>query len=67
MKTLRELIKEELLLEKRIAQISSSIEISFSFMSIQQHILMTKRLELILKIIMKHQSQMRKLETLLDK
>ena len=31
MKTLRELIKEELLLEKRIAQISSSIEISFSF------------------------------------
>lgn len=31
MKTLRQLIKEELLLEKRIAQIVSSIEVSFMF------------------------------------
>ena len=31
MKTLRQLIKEELLLEKRIAQISSSLEVVFSF------------------------------------
>ena len=31
MKTLRQIIKEELLLEKRIAQVSSSIEVVFSF------------------------------------
>ena len=31
MKTLRELIKEELLLEKRIAQVRASIEVVFSF------------------------------------
>lgn len=31
MKNLRQLIKEELLLEKRIAQISSSLEVVFSF------------------------------------
>ena len=31
MKTIRELIKEELLLEKRIAQISSSFSVSFMF------------------------------------
>lgn len=31
MKSLRQIIKEELLLEKRIAQISSSIEVSFMF------------------------------------
>ena len=31
MKTLRQIIKEELLFEKRITQVSSSLEISFSF------------------------------------
>ena len=31
MKSLRQIIKEELLLEKRIAQVSASIEVSFSF------------------------------------
>ena len=31
MKTLRQIIKEELLLEKRIAQVRASIEVSFSF------------------------------------
>ena len=31
MKTLRQIIKEELLLEKRIAQVRTSFEISFSF------------------------------------
>ena len=31
MKTLRHIIKEELLLEKRIAQVSTSIEVLFSF------------------------------------
>jgi hypothetical protein len=31
MKTLREIIKEELLLEKRIAQITTSLEVVFSF------------------------------------
>jgi hypothetical protein len=31
MKTLRQIIKEELLLEKRIAQVRSSIEVVFSF------------------------------------
>ena len=31
MKTLRQIIKEELLLEKRIAQVRASIEVVFSF------------------------------------
>jgi hypothetical protein len=31
MKTLRQIIKEELLLEKRIAQVRTSFEVSFSF------------------------------------
>ena len=31
MKTLRQIIKEELLLEKRIAQVRASIEVTFSF------------------------------------
>lgn len=31
MKTLRQIIKEELLLEKRIAQVTSSLEVVFSF------------------------------------
>ena len=34
MKTLRQIIKEELLFEKRITQVSSSLEISFSFFAL---------------------------------